>query len=103
MIRPASESSSGTLICDLPEPRPASDHCLPHAAMGLGTMRAVGTNPAPALVYRLLIQPQMSAWCLFRLDDAGGFIGETWHPDAADAIHTACREFNLAPEQFRRR
>ena len=57
--------------------------------MGLGTVRAVGTSPPPALVHRLLIQRQMSAWCLFRLDDAGGFVGESWHPDAADALACA--------------
>jgi hypothetical protein len=82
---------------------PASDDCLPHAAMGLGSTRAVGTSPRPALVHRLIVQPQMSAWCLFRMDGNGGFIGETWHPDAADAIHTACREFKLTPEQFKER
>ena len=71
--------------------------------MGLGSMRAVGTSPAPALVHRVIIQPQMSAWCVFRLDGAGGFIGETWHPDRDDALHTACREFKLTPDQFRQR
>lgn len=82
---------------------PASDDCLPHAAMGLGTLRAVGTRPQPALVHRLLIQRQMSAWCLFRLGAQGGFVGESWHPDAADALHTACREFKLTADQFRER
>jgi hypothetical protein len=99
----SSPDSSTTLICDLPRPLPAADHCLPHAAMGLGTVRAVGTNPPPALVHRLLIQRQMSAWCLFRMDDAGGFIGESWHPDAEDALHTACREFKLSADQFKAR
>ena len=103
MVPPESSHHNGTLICDLPEPRLAADNCLPHAAMGLGTTRAVGTNPSPALVYRLLIQRQMSAWCLFRLDDAGGFIGESWHPDAEDALHTACREFKLTADQFKLR
>lgn len=101
MSSPAIEGAERRpLVCDLPVPMPASDDCLPHAAMGLGTMRAVGTSPTPALVHRLIIQPQMSAWCLFRLDGAGGFIGETWHPDAQDALRTACREFRLSPQQF---
>ena len=90
-----------TLSCDLPEPRPASDDCLPHAAMGLGTMRAVGTSPRPALVSRVVIQRQMSAWCVFRMDEGGGYVGETWHPDRADALKDACREFGLTAEDFR--
>lgn len=90
-----------TLTCDLPEPRPAADDTLPHAAMGLGSMRAVGTSPRPALVHRLVIQKQLSAWCLFRLDEGGGYVNETWHPDRDDAVRSACREFGIEPELFR--
>lgn len=97
----AEVSGAATFACELPEPKPAADDCLPHAAMGLGSVRAVGTSPRPALVHRVVVQRQMSAWCLFRLDDAGGFVGETWHPDAADAIRTACREFGLTADRFR--
>ena len=90
-----------TLTCDLAPPRPASDDCLPHAAMGLGSVRAVGTSPRSTLVHRVVIQKQMSAWCAFRLDDGGGFVGETWHPDRADALRDVCRELGLSPEDFR--
>jgi hypothetical protein len=68
--------------------------------MGLGSSRAVGTSPQPALVHRVLVQKQLSAWCVFRLDGAGGFIGDTWHPDREDAVRSACREFGLSPEDF---
>ena len=90
-----------TLTCDLTTPRVASDDCLPHAAMGLGTSRAVGTRPQAAVVHRVVIQKQMSAWCVFRLDDRGGYVGETWHPDRADALRDVCRELSLSPEDFR--
>ena len=92
--------SDATLIADLAEPRVAADDCLPHAAMGLGSMRAVGTSPQPTLVYRVIIQKQMSAWCVFRMDADGGFVGETWHPDRDDALRSACKEFGLVPQQF---
>lgn len=87
--------------CDLPRAMPAADDCLPHAAMGLGSSRAVGTSPHPAMVHRVVVQKQLSAWCCFRLDDGGGYVNESWHPDRDDAIRTACREFGLKPEQFR--
>lgn len=93
-------SDEATLVVDLPEPHEAADDCLPHAAMGLGSTRAVGTSPQPALVHRVLVQKQMGAWCVFRLDAAGGFIGDTWHPDREDAIRSACREFELSPSAF---
>lgn len=92
---------NATLVVDLSEPKMAADDCLPHAAMGLGSSRAVGTSPQPALVHRVLVQKQLSAWCVFRLDSAGGFIGDTWHPDREDAIRSACREFGLSRDDFR--
>ena len=89
------------LLCDLKSPKLASDDCLPHAAMGLGSMRAVGTRPQSALVHRLVVQPQMTAWCLFRLDEGGGFIGETWHDTKEDALDQARKEFDVQPDDFR--
>ena len=68
--------------------------------MGLGGIRAVGTNPQPALVSRLVIQEQTGGWCLFRLDAGGGFVGDTWHPDEADAVQCACREFDVKANDF---
>jgi hypothetical protein len=80
-----------TLI--LKKPMPASNDCLPHAAMNLGAARGVGLRPVPGTVARLVIQQQQGAWCLFRLDKGGGFVGDSWHPTKEDAIHQARREF----------
>jgi len=74
---------------------PASDNCLPHAAMALGSIRGVGTRPAPALVSHLVIQEQLGSWVLYRLDAQGGFIGDTWHPTRQDAIAEVKREFGV--------
>lgn len=82
------------LVIELSRPMPASGDCLPHAAMMLGSARGLGVWPAP-LVSRLVIQPQLGAWCLLRLDDGGGFVGDSSHPDRADALKTARREFDL--------
>ena len=83
------------LSIQLPKPVPASDNCLPHAAMSLGSVRGVGTRPAPALVSRLVIQEQLGSWVLYRLDDQGGFVGDTWHPTRQDAIDEVRREFGI--------
>jgi hypothetical protein len=83
------------LTIQLPKPVPASDNCLPHAAMALGSIRGVGTRPAPALVSRLIIQEQLGSWVLYRLDDQGGFVGDTWHPTRQDAIDEVRREFGI--------
>ena len=72
---------------------PASNDCLPHAAMNLGSVRGVGLRPTPGIVARLVIQKQMDAWCLFRLDEHGGYVGDSWHPSKEDALHQARREF----------
>src|SRR3954464_5579943 len=78
---------------DLPRPMPASNDCLPHAAMNLGAARGVGMRPTPGMGSRLVIQEQFGAWCVFRMDKDGGFVGDSWHPDKEDALHTARREF----------
>jgi hypothetical protein len=79
----------------LPKPMPASDDCLPHAAMNLGAARGVGINPMPGLVSRLIIEEQHDNFVLYRLDDRGGFVGDTWHGTLEDAIHQAKREFGV--------
>jgi hypothetical protein len=84
------------LVIKLPRPMPASEDCLPHAAMTLGSPRGLGARPASALVSRLVIQSQLGAWCLLRFDDGGGFVGDSTHPSRADAVRTARREFALA-------
>jgi len=83
------------LTIELPTPKPASDNCLPHAAMALGSIRGVGTRPTTAMVTRLVIQEQMGSWVMYRLDANGGFVGDTWHPTREDAIAEARREFDI--------
>jgi hypothetical protein len=83
------------LVFILPKPMPASGDCLPHAAMTLGSTRGSGMRPAVGMVSRVVIQEQMGYWCMYRLDAAGGFVGDSWHPTREDALHTAAREFGL--------
>ncbi len=90
------------IVIMLKKPMTASNECLPHAAMNLGATRGVGLHPRPGIVARLVIQRQMDAWCLFRMDKDGGYVGDSWHPTADDALHQARREFgaeNLAIEE----
>jgi hypothetical protein len=80
---------------DLSRPMPASNDCLPHAAMNLGAVRGVGIRPSPGLVSRLIIEPQLDNWVLYRLDDSGGFVGDTWHGTLQDALAQAKKEFGV--------
>jgi hypothetical protein len=86
---------SGKIYYDLAKPMPASNDCLPHAAMNLGSGRGTGTRPIPGLVSRLIIEPQLDNWVLYRLDDRGGFVGDTWHGSLADALAQAKKEFGV--------
>ena len=86
---------STKIVINLKKPMPASDDCLPHAAMTLGSIRGVGTRPQQTLVSRLVIQESMGQWMLYRMDDRGGFVGDTSHPTKEDAIETAKKEFHL--------
>jgi hypothetical protein len=85
----------GKLVFKLPKPMPASDDCLPHAAMTLGSTRGGGIHPVVGMVSRIVIEPQMGNWCMYRLDNDGGFVGDSWHPTREDALHTAQREFGV--------
>ena len=93
------EDLRARVVLDLPMPMPASNDCLPHAAMSLGAVRGVGIRPAPGMVSRLLIEEQLGAWCLYRLDDNGGFVGDSWHPTKHDALHQARREFGITVDE----
>jgi hypothetical protein len=86
---------SGKIYYDLAKPMLASNDCLPHAAMNLGSGRGTGTRPIPGLVSRLIIEPQLDNWVLYRLDDRGGFVGDTWHGSLADALAQAKKEFGV--------
>jgi hypothetical protein len=84
------------IVVQLPRPLPASNDCLPHAAMNLGASRGVGLKPTEGgMVSRLVIEPQLGAWVFYRLDANGGFVGDSWHETKEDAIYQAKREFNL--------
>ena len=74
---------------DLPKPMPASNDSLPHAAMNLGSVRGTGTHPRAGMVSKLVLQLNMDNWVLYRLDDSGGFVGDTWHGTLEDAIGQA--------------
>lgn len=83
------------IVINLEKPIEASNDCLPHAGMNLGAARGVGLQPRPGMVSRLVIQEQLGAWCLFRMDNDGGFVGESWHPSKEDALHQARHEFGI--------
>ena len=74
---------------------PASHDCLPHAAMNLGAPRSGGMRPLSGEVKRLVIEEQLGNWVLYRLDDSGGFVGDTWHGTLQDAVSQAKKEFGV--------
>jgi hypothetical protein len=86
---------SNKISLNLARPMLASNDCLPHAAMNLGSARGTGTRPMPGMVSRLIIEPQLDNWVLYRLDDRGGFVGDTWHGSLQDAIAQAKKEFGV--------
>lgn len=88
------------IIIDLPRPMPASNDCLPHAAMNLGSARGVGMRPQAGMVHRLLIQEQMGNWVFYRMDDNGGYVNDSWHPTKEDALHQAKKEFGIDAEKY---
>jgi hypothetical protein len=83
------------LRMELARPMPASHDCLPHAAMNLGSPRSSGTQPIAGMVKRLIIEPQLGNWVLYRLDDSGGFVGDSWHGTLEDAVAQAKKEFGV--------
>jgi hypothetical protein len=87
------------IVFELPKPMPASNDCLPHAAMNLGAPRGVGLKPTTGgMVSRLVIEPQFDNWVFYRLDANGGFVGDSWHGTKEDALRQAKREFGVAIE-----
>ena len=91
---------SERIVIELARPMPASNDCLPHAAMNLGAPRGLGLKPiAGGLVSRLVLEPGISgAWVFHRLDKNGGFVGDSWHGTREDALHQAKREFGVTIE-----
>lgn len=86
---------SHKIAIKLARPMPAGDDCLPHAAMNLGSLRGVGLRPSIGMVSRLVIEPQLDNWVLYRLDDCGGFVGDTWHGSLEDAVRQVEIEFGV--------
>jgi hypothetical protein len=90
---------SDKIVFQLPRPLPASNDCLPHAAMNLGAPRGLGLKPvAGGMVSRLVLEPSMGNWVFHRLDANGGFVGDSWHGTREDALHQAKREFGVEIE-----
>jgi hypothetical protein len=83
------------VVIQLPKPIPASNDCLPHAAMNLGSPRGSGTRPIAGMVTTLVLEEQLGNWVLYRLDDRGGFVGDTWHGSREDAIWQMKKEFGV--------
>jgi len=83
------------IVIQLPKPVAASNDCLPHAAMNLGTARGVGIVPVPGMVARVVIEPVLGAWVLHRMDEHGGFVGDSWHDSRDDAIRQVKREIGV--------
>ena len=97
MICPSAKNDmNDKVVIELPKPMPASNDCLPHAAMNLGAPRSLGLKPtAGGMVTRLIIEPSMGSWVFHRLDAHGGFVGDTWHGTREDAVHQVRREFGV--------
>ena len=83
-----------------PKPKPASNDCLPHAAMNLGSVRGVDA-PVAGMVSRLVIEAQVGNWVLYRMDADGGFVGDTWHDTRDDALRQIKREFGVDVSPYR--
>ncbi len=86
---------SKKIVIQLPKPIVASNDCLPHAAMNLGSTTGVGMKPRAGMVHQLVLEKQFGNWVLYRMDDRGGFVGDTWHGSYDDAVHQAKREFGV--------
>lgn len=83
------------LITDLPELVEAPNESLPHAAMSLGSPANVSR-----MVKRLVIERSAGMWMLYRLDESGGFVGDSTHASLEDAMHQARREFGVRAGDF---
>jgi hypothetical protein len=94
-----SNANPKKVIIQLPREKPASNDCLPHAAMNLGASGG-GVRPAGRMVARLIIEEQLGNWVFYRMDAHGGFAGDTWHESRQDALRQAQREFGIDPADY---
>jgi len=83
------------LTIRLAKPLPAAHDCLPHAAMSLGAAGESGMRPYQRLVHTLVIEEQLGNWVLYRMDEAGGFVGDSWHGSREDALWQIRKEFGI--------
>ena len=86
-------------VWNLRKELPASNDCLPHAAMNLGKGQGMGLRP-PSLVARLVLEEQFGNFVLYRIDADGGFVGDTWHGSLEDALWQAKKEFGVGLEEL---
>ncbi|HEX2972017.1 MAG TPA: hypothetical protein VHP11_06770 [Tepidisphaeraceae bacterium] len=47
------------------------------------------------MVYCLVLEEQLGNWVLYRMDERGGFVGDTWHGSKDDAIWQIKKEFGI--------
>jgi hypothetical protein len=79
----------------LPKPLPPGDDCLPHAAMNLGAAGGSSMRPMSRMVSSLVLEEQFGNWVLYRLDEHGGFAGDSWHGSKEDALWQIKKEFGI--------
>ena len=77
---------------------PADGTTVVGSSMGSGSTGVFRWTAAGGMVARLVIEPQLGAWVFYRLDEQGGFVGDSWHETREDAVHQARREFDVTIE-----
>ena len=63
--------------------------------MNLGAANGSSMRPLFRLVHSLVVEEQLGSWVLYRLDEAGGFVGDTWHGSEEDLHWQMKKEFGV--------
>ncbi len=87
------------MVIKLPKAVSAAHDCLPHAAMSLGAAGASSMRPLAPEVHTLVLEKQLGNWVLYRMDDRGGFVGDSWHGSREDAMWQIKKEFGIDAER----
>jgi hypothetical protein len=66
--------------------------------MGLGAPGGMGLRPAAGIVSVLILEEQLGNWVLYRMDERGGFVADTWHGTRQDALWQIRKEFGVEVE-----